>query len=288
MKVLVVSATGYGCGIIPSLTREGHAVDICVNRLASELELPTTPPDFALFDSPIFKQLANHMRSMGIKVLGESDWSSILSTDVSYKTSLIEAIGYKRPAPGETGISATIMCIFNGQRFIARALVFNYTKMMAGDVGIDVSSSGYVVYFSQHKIPIVDTVLEPLERFLRKANHRGCFSVSVLANSNGVYVTDLSADINAPYVQAIFENSRRGRSDVLLDLFNENSHDIVFNDPYVCGVMLSIAPYPFSIPELPVSIDGINSGNLKHMWIIDLINDKQQWNCKQWRYCTVS
>jgi phosphoribosylamine-glycine ligase len=149
---------------------------------------------------------------------------------------------------------------------------------MAGDVGTKVVSSGYVACFDVDKSKLVNDILGPLEKYLRKAGHRGCFSVSVVVTDKGeLLVEDISADINLPYTQAIYENTRRSKSDVLLDILNEASQPVQYIDPFVCGVLLSVYPYPNASPTNAVPVLGVNQFNLKHMWLMDLAKEDDNW-----------
>jgi len=280
MRLVAFSQTGYSVGIASFLSSEGHATSVYIHK---ELDMPFVirtvhkdTPDIVIFDSPTFAAPADEIRSRGIRVLGASQWSELLSNNQEYQDDLIKAIGYT-PYKDENGIDAIVTCWFNGQRFISKSLVFNYDKMMSNNVGASVGSSGYIVYFTKSKL--VDDVVTPLEKFLRKANHRGCFSVSVtITDGPDALIRSISADITQPYTQAIFENTRRSRSDLLLDLFNETSTYIPTIEPYVCGVQVSVYPYPYTSPKV-CTVEGISPSNLKHMWIVDLSQVKDDWVC---------
>jgi len=278
--MLVVSATGYGLGIASHLSSEGHQVKTC-------LQIVSTPqissaiagdlPDIAVFDNSDQYVPAEWVRMRGVRVLGASTWSNLLESNDDYRKKTIQAIGYK-PATNEAGTGATAVGWFNGQRFISKSLVFNYEYLMPNDVGARVVSSGYIACFNVEKSKLVNSVLEPLEKYLRKAGHHGCFSINLLVTDAGdVLVKDVCASINRPYTQAIYENTRRNKSDVLLDIINESSQAIPYVDPYVCGVLLSVYPYPHAAPENPIEILGINQFNLKHMWLMDMQKEADKW-----------
>lgn len=276
MRMLVVSATGYNLGIVPHLTSEGHQISSIVGTHLDMLRdaFNTALPDMAMFDSPEFLVPAEWCRTRGVKVLGTSQWSNLLDTNNEYKDQIIKAIGYAPATSSIVGTGAVVSAWFNGQKFISKSLVFNYDKMLTGDIGVNVASAGYVAYFDVEKSRLVNEILTPLEKFLRKANHRGCFSVSVVVDDGGkVYVKDIVANTNSPYTQAVYENTRQSRSDILLDVFNESSAPVPFLDPYVCGVMVSVYPYPYAKPDVPMQIAGLNQFNQKHMWSIDLTGE---------------
>jgi phosphoribosylamine-glycine ligase len=210
------------------------------------------------------------VRAHGTKVLGPTKWSNLLEDNQEYNKQLLAAIGLKA-VPALTGAAtrATVCAWFNGNKFISKFLVFNYTKMMAGDVGVDVECAGYVAYFSASKL--VESVLTPVEKFLRKANHRGCFSINVVVDSKGdVYGESVSANINLPYTNAVYENTRKNKADLILAMFDPAAAPVEALDPYVAGVMLSVYPYPHAKPTIPLEILGLNSANQKHMWQADV------------------
>jgi|SRR3990167_1569377 len=269
MRLCIFTATGFGCGIAAHMSKEGHSVTV-----STEWTEGTAIPDISILDSPIFTRLADMLRGRGSRVLGPTSWGSLLVSDNGYKQNLISAIGYKPATDTTYGTHVIVSCWFNGNKFISKSIVFNYTKMMSGDVGTDVDSSGYLVYFNVDKSKLVREILEPLERFLRKAGHKGCFSVEcIVATDKDVYVKDISADLAKPYTTAIYENSKMSKSDILLSIFNESSAEIRPLDPWVAGVMLSVYPYPQAKPEMIFPIDGLNPLNIKHSWLMDVENN---------------
>ena len=278
MRIFVVSSTGYGMGIKTSIVKEGHSFECMVGPEQRDLNylLEQSPPDITLFDSNTFHKIAEQVRTRGTKVLGASSWAAMLESNQTYKDSVIDAIGYKKASPDTTGTRCTIVSWFNGHRFISKYLVFNYRHMMAGDVGTEIDSAGYVGYFKVQQSKLIKDITQPVERFLRKANHRGCFSVDVVCNHTGVFVADINADMHKPYVQALFENTKRHKSDILLDLLNESSGLISTTDPFVCGVLLSRYPYPYTTPEASPVL-GVSMGNLRHIWTVDLNEIHDTW-----------
>ena len=282
MRIMLISQTGFGIGMASFLSSEGHSVGITIKN---NLDVPQITrlvadniPDVAIFDSNEHIVPAEWVRTRGIRVLGVSPWSNLLNTNVGYKDDIIKAIGYEQAKENEEGVSCIVSCLFNGQNFISKSLILNYTKMMAGDVGASVPSSGYISYFKVEDSKLVKDILEPLGKFLRKANHRGCFSVEVVIQDGGrVVVKNISADLTNPFIQVVCENTRRSKSDILLDIFNEASEPIAYIEPYVCGVMVSVYPYPFTTSTTSTEVCGVNPFNLKHLWLMDLQKDGVGW-----------
>lgn len=290
MRLIIISQTGYALGIASHLSSEGHSIDKFVVTADEPSRVKTIfrdhkIPDIAILDSPEHADTVEWIRSRGIKVLGDSKWSRLLSYNIEYRRSVSEALGYKLAVADTVGVPVVVSCWFNGNKFISKSLVFNYTRFMAGDVGVAVPSAGYVAYFNVEGSRLVNEALMPLEKFLRKANHRGCFSVGVLADRGQWYVQDISASVSQPYTSAVFENTRITKSDVLLRIFNEASDEISYIDPYVCGCMLSIYPYPAAHPKESLEIKGINTFNLKHLWPMDCTKDNDVWTCGSMSGC---
>jgi len=286
MRLTIFTSTGYGSGIAHHLASEGHAVSVVTGVQVGSASVDTlSSTDIAFFDSNTFYPLAEMAREHGARVIGPTSWSNLLSIDSNYRTNLIKAIGYSECPVGEKGIEAHVALLFNGNRFIARTLNFNYTKMMAGDVGCDLESTGYITLFKIENSKLVNDISAPLERFLRKANHRGFFLIHTLSNQKGVFVKDISSNFCAPFTQAIYENTRRMRADVVLDVFNESSQPLSFVDPLVIGAMISVYPYPAQAPSLRTPVVGLNPYNMKHMWLVDATGSGNNWSCGQLSGC---
>lgn len=274
MRVTIVSHTGYGLGLVPFLSSEGHNITSIVGKI----EQLTTLPDYAIFDTASYG-VPVRWTEQNVKVLGASVWSRLVETDDDYKDTVARAIGYKLADEKTEGTTVDVSCVFNGHTYISKALIFNYSKLIAGGMGATVKSSGYLACFNVENSRLITDMLGPLERFLRKANHRGCFSVSCVVNKDGVFVKDIGASIDTPHIQALIENTRCSKSDLLLSMFDPASRVIETTDNYVCGVMLSLHPFP-SIPSpQPVAIVGLLPANLKHMWTIDISRAGDTWEC---------
>lgn len=285
MRFALVSNTGNCLGIMQHLTQEGHSVQVCMhptNLRKVETLFTGSQPDIVLFDSTEHIVPAEWVRVRGVRVLGPTKWSNLLEDNSDYNKQLMNAVGLKT-APALTGADSTEVSVcawFNGNKFISKFLVFNYDKMMAGNVGATVESAGYVTYFGEAKL--IDTVLTPLERFLRKVNHRGCFTVTLQITEKGdLWGKSVSANSNLPFTNALYENTHKNKGDLLLAMFDVASVPVVALDPYVCGVMLSVYPYPHAKPEIPLEIFGLNSANQKHMWQMDVSKVDEKSLCGQ-------
>ena len=280
MRCTIFSNTGNALGIVDHLTKEGHSVKVCIHptdlRSVEEV-FSKENPDFALFDSSEHVVPAEWVRVRGVRVLGPTKWSNLLEDNQEYNKQLQKAVGLKAlPAlTGATTVDLAICGWFNGNKFISKFLVFNYDRMMAGNVGAPVESAGYVACFGDY--PIIERVLSPVEKFLRKANHRGCFTVTLQIDEKGnLFGKSISANANIPYTNALYENTRKSKGDLVLAMFDPGVAPVDALDPYVIGVMLSVYPYPHARPITPLEVFGLNTANQKHMWQMDIskVDDK--------------
>lgn len=284
MRLLLVSATGYSLGLAPHLEKEGHSVEICVGNDVTKT-LASGSYNVAVFDAPTHVDALEYAKRRGVKSVGVTSWSRLLSNDDTYKQSLIKAIGYTPADVTTAGTEVTVVCWFNGHIFISEFIAFNYTKTMAGDLGTTVPSSGYITHFPKRPSRLLKEVLKPLERFLRKADHKGCFSIDCVVNSTGIYVKDVSASITRPYTHAIYENTPMSKGDVLLSILDETSKPIKKLESWVCGVMVSAYPYPVQAPSTPVEVMGMSHINVKHSWLMDVHRSSDTWRCGQLSGC---
>lgn len=283
MRFLVVSESGQGLGIASHLSSEGHSVTFTT---LSESPLGRgivdrsneTAPDIVLFDSDKFSSQAQQLREQGLRVLGASQWAGALNSNSDYAQSIIKSVGW--PTEGVTkGVHLYVTGWFNGTRFIATYASLVYRRLMSSGNGPDIRFTGVVGNFwlSRHS-RTTKNILEPLERILKRANHRGAFHTHVFVNEDDYCVPEVWASTTDPLAVLLFENSRNTISDTLLKLFDENSNPISPTSPWTCGVLLSVPPYPYEAVSSARSLRGVNPGNLKHLWLIDACKDGSAWS----------
>jgi phosphoribosylamine-glycine ligase len=276
MRIQICS-TGATLGLAYHLSHEGHTVSALYG---TQGQIPGTfSSDISILDTINDPKVAEQLRNRGIKVLGADSWSRLLDIDSFYKHAVIRALDYIIAPPDTQGIRVTVSCLFNGNKFISKMLVFPYKRMMSCDVGVELDCSGFLTYFDVNTSKLVDMILTPLERFLKKVSHKGQFSVDCIVNKESVYVEDISASIFKPYITGVFENTRLSKSDILLRLFDANSSPITHIDPWSCGVLVSVSPYPHLIPKEPQKVTGFSPLNLKHLWLVDVVQDGDNWMC---------
>lgn len=93
-----------------------------------------------------------------------------------------------------------------------------------------------------------------------------------------------------PLSLLLYENTNLNASDIMLRLLDETSKYIQPLDNWTAGIQLSIPPYPNgSIDGYNTPIEGIVSGNLKHLWFADVAKQDKDYKTGNYGllgYCT--
>jgi len=225
-------------------------------------------PNVAIYDHNRFGTEADQIRSEGFKVLGPSRWSSMLETDDNYRQQIITSLGW--PTTPINGTHFYISAWFNGSSFTASYTSLVYRRFMAGGGGSDLLCTGLVSDFRSLMPRTEETFLRPLEKTLKKVNHRGCVHVHAVVDADSYYVKEIFASFAHPHSFVLYENTNISAADILLRLFDETSKPIVTLSPWACGIQVSIPPYPHNLVSRQIPIDGIIPANLKHLWLADV------------------
>jgi hypothetical protein len=281
VRVHIVSESGYGVGIALRLSSEGHAVNFQISsNHANGSGLISGPgtamPDVVIYDSDLFGREADLRRQEGMKVLGTSHWSQTMADDPGYADKVIQLAGWNR-AESPDGINLYLTFWFNGVNFVASYASLVYRRFMAGGHGKDVEFAGAVADFSGLTRQTIEAFQLPLERVLRRTNHRGCVHVHAIINERSYGVRSLSASFNHPLALLYFENSRGTITENLLKLLDESSKPTEPIEPWAAGILISAPPFPYNLPLEPTLVNGIAPGNLKHLWLVDIQKEGEQW-----------
>lgn len=284
MKLIVVSDTGGGLGLAMHLTSEGHNVVLMApeDKSIGEGLVPkqnnSTLPDIVIYDHDGFHEAAEELKERGLRVIGASRWSDTLEHNPDYAKSIIQSLGWETEGP-EEGINYYITGWFNGANYISIYTSLVYRRFMSGGQGPDVNFTGVVSNFWQGRNPkIRKTFLDPLEKVLRRANHRGPFHAHAIISDNSFWVKEISASFNSPLSLLLYENSKLSTSDIILRLFNEDSQPITAIEQWATGILITVPPFPYEVESDPVALKGIQPANLKHMWLVDVMKQDSQYS----------
>lgn len=278
MRLMMVSNTGLALGLAMRCEGDGHDVRYATPTHSGKGLIPIhTPteswrPDIVVFDSSDFLKEAEQCREAGAKVLGPTRWSAMLESDETYRKQIIESLGW-RPATQTTGTHLHISGWFNGANFISSYSSLVYRRFMAGGVGPDLNCTGMIADFRGTSSLVDDKILRPLERLLKKVNHRGVVHVHALIDGAAFTVLEISTSLLHPLSLLLYENTFLSASDVLLRLLDETSKPVRAADKWAAGLCLSTPPYPHTADEKPQEINGIVQDNIKHLWLADVHKD---------------
>jgi len=284
MRLNLITKQGNGLGMATHLSSEGHSVSVfhakpsTIGQGILEVNVETIPgvADIYIYDNPAFGQHADHAREEGVRVLGASRWAQMVEDDASYQNEIIKLVGWEAPK-SLSGVNLYITGWFNGAKFVSSYVSLVYRRLMSGGAGPDIGCMGTVSNFHQPTEKIYNTFLKPLEKTLRRVNHRGCIHIHSVVNGEEHGVSGLSTNFSHPLTYALLENVNLPVSNILLRLFDETSKPIRPLEQWASGVVLSVPPYPYTNPHSPVDLKGLRPSNLKHMWLCDALKEDNLW-----------
>lgn len=196
MRVLMVSDTGLSLGLAMRVDGDGHDVRYLnpIRRGSGLIKhfdsKEAWAPDIVIYESNQFAREAEHVRAQGFKVLGPSRWSTMVETDASYREQIISSLGWNTDQLTH-GTNFYITCWFNGADFISSYASILYRRLMPGGVGPDVQCTGIVSDFRGLTDKTQTKILRPLERILKKVNHRGCVHIHALVDGDKFCVKEI-------------------------------------------------------------------------------------------------
>lgn len=276
MRLTFVSSTNLALGLAMRCEGEGHDVRYASASPSGKglvsIHNPTESwrPDIVVFDSTTFVDESEACRANNQKVLGPTRWSAMVESDSTYRDQIVASLGW-RPATQTTGTHLHISGWFNGATFIASYTSLVYRRFMAGGLGPDLMCTGMIADF-RGTTPIVgDKILKPLERLLKKVNHRGVVHVHALVDGQAFTVLEISTSLFHPLSLLLYENTFLSASEVLLRLLDETSKPVRPADKWAAGLCLSTPPYPHNSADEPREISGIIDANIKHLWLADVL-----------------
>lgn len=285
MKILFVSSTNLGLGLAMRCNLDGHDIRFISNSPAGggivKHKEPSEEwlPNIAVYDNNELAAEADSIRAHGYRVIGPSRWSSMIERDTGYRNQIITALGW--PTNHLTkGTHLYISGWFNGAVFICSYTSLLYRRFMAGGVGPELPCTGMLSCFKPLTAKAYHTFLTPLEKVLKKVDHRGCVHIHAIVEEDNYCVKEIHTSFLHPLSLLLYENTNLSASKVMLSLLDETSKAIKPINDWASGVLLSVAPYPHGQVDASreFSMRGIVEGNLKHLWLGDVFLKEGQYN----------
>lgn len=274
MRILFVSETGLNLGLAMRCENDGHDVryidkhNCGIGIIKTPSEKESSWADMTIFDTNSFAGRADEMRIGGHKILGPSRWSSMLAHDGVYKSQIIASLGFPNNNL-QQGTNFYISAWFNGATFISTYASFVYRRFMSGGAGPDLNCTGMLGNFNGVTSKTWRTFVEPLEKMLKKVNHRGPVHIHAIVQGDQFSVKDINASFMHPLSLLLYENSSKTPSTILLALFDETSKPIKPIDSWASGLQLSVTPYPHGDlkEDRFIQTQGIVQANMNHIWL---------------------
>lgn len=218
--------------------------EACLATNTSEL-LREIKPDLIIFDEVGYGKVAEYIKEKGIPVLGSSVWSDLLVRDEDYANQIRKRM--------DVDMEDEYIVLWNGVSICASFTIKNYKRMMSGDLGREVESVGLVI--TSHTSIEND---DKIERILKRVKLRGVLSISSTFSPSLLYL------------HPILETYKGSIVDFLFSLASGKMFDGEVTSDYALSLLLSTPPYPYPLPCLNTTIEGVNESNLKHLSLIDV------------------
>lgn len=283
MRFTLISERGEGLGIATHLSSEGHSVLMLTQNgtfigkgIVERGKEIKEVGDVIIYDSTVYGKQADEVRKQGIRVLGASQWGSLIANDASYKDEIIKAVGWDS-SKVSNGIQFYITVWFNGANYISSYSSIVYHRLMSGGKGPDVNGTGFIASFAPTTARVYKEILKPLQPVLRRVNHRGCFHVRAMVTGDVFSIKDINTGFG-PLSLMLLENSKLSTSEILLRLFNETSEPVKPLEDWAVGLLVTLPPYPYSVESEPVSLRGLEDPALRHVWFIDAMKEGDVWS----------
>lgn len=286
MRFTFISKQGDGLGLATHLSSEGHAVSLALEN-GSEIgegivqcikeDTSAVAPDIYVVDDESYGDRADLLRNNGNRVLGSSQWSQLLESSPDYMKKVIQLVGWDTDTVSN-GVNLYITAWFNGTHYISSYCSLVYKRFMTGGRGPDVRFTGVLSTFNPLTDQTFQTFLKPLQRVLRRVNHRGCFHIHAVTTGDLYSVKEVSASFSSPLSLLLYENAKASATDILLRLFDESSRRVPTLESYAAGLLLTVPPFPYKVASEPTVLKGLETPALKHLWVVDAKKRGTEWS----------
>lgn len=299
MNVLFLSHSGVGLGLCQRVMWEGHRsflwIDIPQGRMVGEgmVEKPSfagrvmedghlipdnldrvvgeTKPEVVVVDGIGFPGVAEHLRSLGIRVLGGERWGDLASSEPEYALKLIRLMGIKGingSGTPESGVEVKVEMWWNGLSSYLHSWSIVDHEMGVGDTGPDVGCAGVVVAHLDQRSRLAVATVSKMESILRKTSFRGPVRMDVIATNREVLGLGLGVGLGYDYYQPILELYRGSITDLLFHTAGGTEVKVDVFPEYALAIRLSVPPYPYMSPGTvaEVEVKGVTKEMQRHVW----------------------
>lgn len=205
----------------------------------------------------------------GIPVYGSSLLSKSASTNPDYLRKIMKVNGIKtEPAPTST-IPMTYSVVLNGKDKVSSALFYEYKHFLNGNLGPEVCM-GSIGYFGD--LSTIDERMESLIAGFLKSGFRGNIDF-LLRFDKEVWCEGVHFYFRWNTLYAMLENINMNPSEFFYQVSMNSDMKIKFKSNWSCQINCGVPPFPYQLGKDEIAkIDGINSDNSKHLWILNFDN----------------
>jgi hypothetical protein len=289
MRFLFISRRGASLSLAKRIAEEGNIVNFFVYNslykvLGNGIVTKTKIDEFKNSNVVIFDEvgLGNYASEIDKKnkiTLGTSKFSDLFNEDLEYKKSVLERCNLKL-SDNKDGENETIELYttawFNGFSYIKPVhSYFKKTKFMERDLSIDTDCSGCLLFYHKSN-KITKTFLNPLLKELKKTGYIGAVNIKSSITKDKLSLKDICLSFTYDNTYAALEGLRQPLGEFLFRFGSGVIKKIKASEDFLVSVRVSIPPYPFETSEkykILTVIEGINSENLKHIWLRDVQNE---------------
>ena len=282
MRFLFVSRRGGSLSLATKVVSEGHKVNFFVNNLLYKMlgkgiiekskigEIDNC--DIVIFDEAGMGEYASKI-SKGKPTIGSSIFADLFNSDIVYRQKVLMKCGLKLEKLQDS-IELHTTAWFNGFSFVKPIhSYFKKTKFMERDMSVDTESMGCLLwYHKQNKI--TKAFLTPLLKELKKTGYVGAVNITTEINTDKIGLANICLGFLYDSTYAALEGLRQDLGETLYRMAFDGLKRIKASPDWLVATRVSIPPYPFPISEQlnkSVPISGINSDNLKHSWLRDVM-----------------
>jgi phosphoribosylamine-glycine ligase len=154
---------------------------------------------------------------------------------------------------------------------------------MDNDKGPETSGMGCVSWILCDGSKLFKEGLGKIIPTLKKINYHGLMSFRCIINDNKLYGIDFSAGLDNDSIFTILEMSKDRVSDVIYSIAYGSRKNLQFRSEFGISVTFCLLSLPIGIcgvePCVNSPVDGIDSNNIKHIWLYDIYRKEGKYLC---------
>ena len=181
-----------------------------------------------------------------------------------------------------SGIEVSTELWFNGKEVLNVNHTMEEKSLMDNGIGAKTGSMGSVVWEGHQDSRLYREGVGKAVKALQRANYRGPFNLNTIVTKSKLYGLEFTARFGYDAIFPFLEGHRGKVSDLLYGVATGVLNEIKMRTGWNIGITFCIEPYPIlDNIELPlgVPIVGLNTHNLRHIWLHDVQMENDRYVC---------